>query len=103
MSKAPFFFEINMAIALLGTFLHPGWYTSLIFAIAALSFVICSMVPVIFPPKKEEAITKEEFNSMQNSTKEEITQMKSVIESIATQLKQTNTKLTGLKMDLGLK
>jgi hypothetical protein len=71
--------------------IRPGWYTSIEFITALAAFIGFElMAPKAL--KTDDLVSREEFESM-----------KTAISSLGSQLKQTSTKLSGLRMQIGLK
>lgn len=84
---ASYFLMIVTSFSLVHAIINPEWYTCLEFVSVTIAFVAYSIIGL----SQNKGPTQDDFE-----------QMKKVIGELATQIKQTNTKVTGLRISKGL-
>lgn len=88
-------------LSLFHTMIFPEWYTCITFVISIVCFVTFSIIlPVT---EKKEVPTKAEIEELRAFTVNELGGMKTLVTELANHLKQTTTKVSGLRMQIGIK
>lgn len=99
------FLMLVSSISLANVFFNHDLHSSLCFTVSVLSFVVAG----ILVPSKEAAKKSDidrVFNAlgkMDDHSKKEIEEMKKVVTELSNQVKGATSKITGLRMQIGLK